>query len=421
MKIAVLVHSLDGIGGIAKHALCVAREYTRLGHEVSVWAVEWNREGCYPRMTADMDVRALRGPATRPGLERTARLPGLRMAAYLAQLGKYTFDQSRLADQLAEGNAGQPEYDVINPVGNLVSWAAAGHKRAHGTPVVWMCCDFWPPASHAQTPAGAGGLPKVADSVKAGLVLPFERHDRKCVRAADEIVVLSERVKAQMAGHYGVGSSIVRAGVEIELLQCGDGARVRARYGIPASSFVLLTVALLMPRRRIEDVIRALRLLVDEGRDVRYLLVGGTYHSPEYVQALKAEIVECGLSEKVIFAGEVPDDELADHYQACDAFVWAADENQSWGMAGLEALAAKRPLIVSGANGLAEALENGKTALVTASRSPQDIATAVRRLSDEPGLATSIARQGAALVNARYSWRSNAEQMLSLFERAGAR
>jgi glycosyltransferase involved in cell wall biosynthesis len=421
MKIAVLVYSLDGIGGIAKHALCVAREYTRLGHEATVWAVEWNREGCYPRMTAEMDVRALRGPATRPSLERTARLPGVRMAAYLAQLGKYTVDQNRLVGRLAERNAAQPEYDVINPVGNLVSWAAAGYKRAHGTPVVWMCCDFWPPAGHPQALAGAGGLRKVKDSVKAGLALPFERHDRKCVRAADEIVVLSERVKAQMAGHYGVQSSIVRAGVEIEMLQRGDGARVRARYGISQSSFVLLTVALLMPRRRIEDVIRALRLLVDEGRDVRYLLVGGAYHSPEYVQALKAEIVECGLSEQVIFAGEVPDNELADHYHACDAFVWAADENQSWGMAGLEALAARRPLIVSGANGLAEALENGKTALVTASCSPQGIASAVRRLGDEPGLAASIARQGAGLVNEHYSWRSNAEQMVSLFERARAR
>jgi phosphatidylinositol alpha-1,6-mannosyltransferase len=173
----------------------------------------------------------------------------------------------------------------------------------------------------------------------------------------------------------------------------------------------------LAPWRRIEDVVEAVRILVGEGLDVTYLVVGRALR-PAYARSVREEVSARHLGDRVVFTGEVSEEELVDCYHACDAFVWASDENQSWGLAGMEAMSAGKPVIVSRANGLAEALEDGKTGLLVRPRSPEAIADAVRRLVREPALAKSIAGEGQRLVRERYSWRRHAEELLALSPQA---
>ena len=56
----------------------------------------------------------------------------------------------------------------------------------------------------------------------------------------------------------------------------------------------------------------------------------------------------------------------------------------------MEAMAAGKPIIVSQANGLAEALKDGETALLVPARSPEAIAHAARRLMEDPAVAAHI-------------------------------
>jgi len=412
MKIAVLVYSLDRIGGIAKHSLYVARELAAMGHQVKVWAVEYEKKLCYPELTRGLEIQALR-PAP-PKAAAGQRPPGIRMAAHIWSLWQFYQDQRRLCLAMPGG------YDVVNAHGNTISWAAAAYKRQYGTPVVWLCNDFWPVASHRHEVV-SNAWDKIKHFVKEGLCFPFDQYDQAAVHEIDKIAVLSEQVKSQMKEHYGVNSIVVRAGVDSLRFAHGDGQKVKARYLVRDGTFLLLTVCVLMPRRRLEDVIRAMRMLVDEGRDVTYLVVGRTSVSPDYTQFVQAEVATCNLGERVQFVGEVSEDELGDYYHACDAFVWAADENQSWGMAGMEAMAAGKPVIVSRANGLAEALEDGQTALLVTPRSPVAIADAVKRLMGDAVRANSVANQGRRLVRERYSWRRHAEEMMALFHEAAGK
>jgi len=389
MNIALLVHSLDRMGGIAKHALYVARELKELGHKVTVWAVEYDPEQCYPELASELDIRSLRSSA----LQTTASHTGgrVRMIGYLRSLQRYAQDQRRLVAAMSAG------YDLINPHGNAIIWAAGAYKRRHGTPVVWLCNDFWPMASQRLTD-GAGLAQKVRHLLKILLALPFDLLDRLSVRSVDQLVVLSERVRGQMLDHYGVDSDIVRPGIDSERFSAGDRLRARQKLGVADSTFLLLTVCLLMPRRRLEDTVRAIRNLLDRGKDVAFAIVGRTTMYPEYTELVDSEIEKLKLTGHVHLTGEVPEADLADYFHACDAFVWGADEGQSWGMAGMEALAAGKPLIVSRANGLAEAMQDDHTALLVEPRSPESTADAIERLMGDPELTASIARQGRELV-----------------------
>src|SRR3954463_1582132 len=134
MKIAVMVYSLDSIGGIAKHVLYQCREMVAMGHQVDIWAVEFDRERCYPALTNGLNIHALRRP--RPSAIDYSR--GQRMVTYLKDVWKYHQDQQQLVAAMPEG------YDILNPHGNTIHWAAANYKWQYGTPIVWMCNDFWP-------------------------------------------------------------------------------------------------------------------------------------------------------------------------------------------------------------------------------------------------------------------------------------
>lgn len=409
MKIAVLVYGLDGLGGIAKHVLYNARELVELGHSVDIYAVEYDPDRCYPEIARNLNITALRRPKPQTS-SMTQSVVGGRMLNYMMGLWRAWRDQKQLVARVADG------YDIINPHGFAIHWAALYYKEAHGTPITWLCYDFWPMA-HQPISAEASPLTQWKQRLKRALAWPFDRLDRRAVDATDEIIVLSESVRDPMFSHYGVQSTIIRPGVS---RSAGDGTpdELRQRYGLGQNTFVLLTVCMLMPRRRLEDVITAVRQLVDAGYDISYIIAGSHAHSPDYVATIQQQICSLGLEDRVKLTGEVPEGELGSYFAGCEGFIWPADENQSWGMACMEAMLFGKPVLVSAANGLAEVLDDGEHALVFEPRSTEAIVGAITRLMNDAELREKLSKQGQTLVRDNYSWRGNAKAILKVFDRA---
>jgi len=326
------------------------------------------------------------------------------MLIYLAQLWQAYLDQRRLSALLPSG------YDIVNPHGDYVDWAAAIYKRREGASAIWMCNDFWPPVEDLSS--GLKGIAKLKAWVKKPLVFPFERYDRWAVRSMDRIVVLSTKVQSQMQDHYHVASTVIRTGIVAPPI---DLPSVKTSAD---SQFELLTICALMPRRRIEDVLQALSLLKAAKQKFHYTVVGQLDHTPSYTSFLQAEVGRLHLEDCVTFTGEVSDKALITYFQECDAFVWPADEAQSWGMACMEAMTCGKPVLVSRANGLAEVLHDEQDALLFDSRNPQKLADAILRIASDQQLRDRIALQGQTLIREQYSWRRNAEAMLHLFSDA---
>ena len=411
MKIAVLVYGLERIGGIKKHALSLCREYVALGHQVDVWCVEYDRVNCYPNLVEGFQIHALR-PARQLEESQTRKMLRGGIGAYLQTLWGFYEDQRQLSAIIPAG------YDVIHPHGNMTSWAAAEYKRKYGTPVVWLSNDFIPIASFR------GNHPeKSLQALKRGLLkmicAPIAAYDRWAVRSIDRIAVLRELVRTQIKDYYRRDAAVIRAGIDLPAYLYGDRCACRACYGVKDETFLILSVCSLMPHRRLEDIIHAVRDLVRQGQDVMYLIVGRTSQDPAYAEYLHREVQACGLTEEhVRFAGEVSERELVDCYHASDAFVWASDENQTWGLAGMEAMAARKPVIVSDASGLAEVLTDGENALLVSPRSPDAIAASLNKLIANPQWAVRLGCRAQQLVRENFSWQKNAAEMVALFEEA---
>src|SRR5262249_34021173 len=149
--------------------------------------------------------------------------------------------------------------------------------------------------------------------------------------------------------------------------------------------------------------IEAISQPVLRGAKVKLILAGSERSYPEYFNYLKEVVAKHGVADRVIFAGRVEDDEVRDFYCACDAFLFP-NENQTWGLAVLEAMACGAPVLVSRGAAVHEVLTDNENAMLFPARDTQTLAQKVRHLIDQPQERVRIAQAGMNLVRTKYNW-----------------
>ncbi len=120
---------------------------------------------------------------------------------------------------------------------------------------------------------------------------------------------------------------------------------------------ILMTVARLRSTdiyKGVDVTIQALPQIAKTFPNVKYLVIGRGDDLPRLAQ-LAADL---GVSERVIFAGFVPQENLASHYRLADAYVMPSQEG--FGIVYLEALACGVPVLAGDADGSADPLQDGK-------------------------------------------------------------
>ncbi len=123
-----------------------------------------------------------------------------------------------------------------------------------------------------------------------------------------------------------------------------------------------------------------------------------------------------GPEENVVFRSNVPYAELPRYHRSADVFCSPATGNESQGIALMEAMAAKLPVVASNIEGFAGVITNEINGLLVPPKDDVALAEAILRLRDNPNLYEALAEQGQAQA-ARYSWESVARRVLAYYER----
>jgi rhamnosyl/mannosyltransferase len=132
---------------------------------------------------------------------------------------------------------------------------------------------------------------------------------------------------------------------------------------------------------------------------------------------LERTAAELGISEKVIFAGRIPDHELPLYYAACDVFCMpSVERSEAFGIVQLEAMAAGRPVVCCElGNGVNYVNRHGETGLAVPPRDPKALARAINTLlADEP-LRARMGAAGRARVTGEFSLENMVQGHLRLY------
>lgn len=117
---------------------------------------------------------------------------------------------------------------------------------------------------------------------------------------------------------------------------------LRAAWGIDTDAFCFCYAGKLEPKKRILDLLEALRIGRDRTQARMHLLVVGTGELQQQAQDFARQ-----HRLPVTFAGFLNQTEIARAYVAADALVLPSDFGETWGLVVNEAMACGRPAIVS--------------------------------------------------------------------------
>jgi glycosyltransferase involved in cell wall biosynthesis len=142
-------------------------------------------------------------------------------------------------------------------------------------------------------------------------------------------------------------------------------------------------------------------------------LAGSDRCHPDYCDSLQKLVHALKLADQVTFAPKVRDEEIRDFYAACDAFVFPNDQ-QTWGLVVLEAMACGCPVLVSQGAGVHEVLQDGFTASLFPPRRPDILADKIEALMDDCQFRDDLAKNGMRVARETYNWDRFAEQIGSI-------
>ena len=118
---------------------------------------------------------------------------------------------------------------------------------------------------------------------------------------------------------------------------------------------VMLHVGRLSMEKRLEIVLEAMAQLSAKVPDLRLLVVG----AGPAMESYKKEVSKLGLSDRVVFTGFLPDEELPVAYASCEALV-ISSTFETQGLVVLEALASGTPVVGIRYRAIPEFVHEGK-------------------------------------------------------------
>jgi len=242
------------------------------------------------------------------------------------------------------------------------------------------------------------------------------RQPKKISRAlldftVDEIISVSRYTLQRMATLFRIKhSSVLPNAIDMEQSEPVRAAKTGERR---ERGYQILSVSRLDSHdgpKGIDFALRAVAILRQQHPLVRYRVVGdGTLRS-----SLEALAAELGLTDCVEFAGRVSDAEVVEAFGQADVFLLPS-RKEGFGIVFLEAWKFGLPVVCGNVDASCEVVEDGRDGFTVDPLSPQEIASAVGRLLDDPALRERFVAHGRQKLATSFSataFRQNLRRLL---------
>ncbi|CEJ42628.1 Glycosyltransferase (Uncharacterized protein) [Umezakia ovalisporum] len=209
--------------------------------------------------------------------------------------------------------------------------------------------EVWEPLKHSQRNALAS----------ANAIWTISRYSRRRACAANNLD--PEKIKILPCAIDG--NKFTPGPKQPELIQ---------KYSLGGAK-VLMTVARLWSGdiyKGVDVTIRALPHIAQAFPQVKYLVIGRGDDQPRLAQLAQ----DLGVSDRVVFAGFIPTEQLVAHYRLADAYIMPSQEG--FGIVYLEAMTCGVPVLSGDDDGSADPLQDGKLGWQVPHRHSQAVATA---------------------------------------------
>lgn len=232
--------------------------------------------------------------------------------------------------------------------------------------------------------------------------LAFRTLERWLARMSTALIAVSPEVRDDLVRLHVAPQSkfvVIRLGIELdERVGGGEEARraTRRMLGVAEDAFVVGWVGRMTAVKRTDDVVRALRNLVDRGIGAHLLLVGD---GPDR-EHLERYAHELGVIRRCLFVGY--QDDVGRFYEAIDVLLLPS-ANEGTPVSVIEALAARRPAVATRVGGTSDVLRDGVDGFLVEAGDADALGERLAELATDPARREQMGAEGRARVLERYA------------------
>jgi len=380
MKIAMLVNNMDVSGGYHKLVIRLAQNLEKKGHHVVVYTLSVDRKNCYPADIKTINVKPL--PA------------------------RYSKDsQNQKWAHLAKNIPRDIDALIVHDPMSLCAVAQAEFPKKK---IVWMLNNQFSPGDFGIT----NRFESFRSIFRRKVYLPEElKLLRQGLDKVTDFVTYDDFNKKLIKRYLNKSATVVYAGADLERFE----HYANKRDFSSKKTYIFLSVGVVFPHRRYEDLIKATPALKKMGFAFRIIIVGRQDMHDEYVNQLFSLVKEEGVEDLIEFKNYVSDKEMIELYKRSDAFLFVND-GFTWGISVFEAVAAKLPVIITNNIGAADLIQNSKTGWVVEPRQPIQVAKALGDIVRNRKKAQKITETAYDKLINFLSWEAYTDRMLRVIE-----
>ena len=257
---------------------------------------------------------------------------------------------------------------------------------------------------------------------------------RRLTPQMDRLVAVSKAIvaKIEAEGRTGAPVELVYNGVDLEKYSQTEACcTLPEEYGFPEGTPLVGVVARLEPEKGHATLLEAWSIVLDRLPNARLLIVGeGSQRELLEAQAESLDLLgeQCSGDHcvgtrkarpgaKVLFTGLR--DDVPNVTAALDVAVLPS-YREAQGLAILEAMALRRPVVATAVGGVPEMIVSGKTGLLVPPHDPVALGNAIALILTDHPLADMLARAGHDYVVANFSIDSMVAAVTRIYEEGAA-
>ncbi|HVK95717.1 MAG TPA: glycosyltransferase family 1 protein [Noviherbaspirillum sp.] len=247
--------------------------------------------------------------------------------------------------------------------------------------------------------------------------------EEKLMHDADRIIAECPQDQRDMEQHYGAPSE------RISVVPCGFDPEefwpvtldARQQLGVGQDEFIVLQLGRMVPRKGVDNVVRAVAILQHQYQvPVRLLVVGGNAEQPDPVATpelgrLMALASELGVEQAVTFTGQRQRGQLRYYYSAANAFV-TTPWYEPFGITPVEAMACGTPVVGTAVGGIKTTVLDGETGYLVPPNDPNTLAEKLAWLYRNPHIAQRMGWAGMRRAYQHFTWRNVANNVAAVYE-----
>jgi glycosyltransferase involved in cell wall biosynthesis len=224
------------------------------------------------------------------------------------------------------------------------------------------------------------------------------KNAKVCIAASLSIREYFERIGCK-------NIAVIPNGIDLKKFKIQNSKfKIRKRLGLN-NEFVVMTVARLEKVKGIEYLIKSISNLKSQISNLICLIVGEGSERKN----LEKLVEKLNIKEKVKFLGQVPNEKIPEYLAAADLFVLPS-LREGFGIAILEAQAAKLPVIATNVGGIPDIIEPDRTGILVEPKNPKALSEAISRIYSNLVFSQKLVQRAKENLD-KYNWNKIAEKV----------